>query len=59
MGRRDASELAVSLIATYQGTALLSNTLGDPTLMIRESRRLGRWIDSLTPPMSGFGQRYS
>jgi AcrR family transcriptional regulator len=47
MGCRDANELAVTLIATYQGTALLSNTLGDPTLMLRESRRLGRWIDSL------------
>jgi AcrR family transcriptional regulator len=47
MGRRDANELAVTLIATYQGAALLSNTLGDPTLMVRESRRLGRWIDSL------------
>jgi AcrR family transcriptional regulator len=49
MGRRDAYDLAVTLIATYQGTALLSNTLDDSTLMIRESRRLGRWIDSLTP----------
>ena len=49
MGRRDAYELAVTLIATYQGTALLSNTLSDPTLMSRESRRLGRWIDSLSP----------
>ena len=49
MGRRDANELAVTLMASYQGTALLSNTLSDPTLMARESRRLGRWIDSLTP----------
>jgi TetR/AcrR family transcriptional regulator, transcriptional repressor for nem operon len=49
MGRRDAYELAVTLIATYQGTALLSNTLSDPTVMTRESRRLGQWIDSLTP----------
>ncbi len=49
MGRRDAYELAVTLIATYQGTALLSNTLSDPTLMTRESRRLGQWIDSLSP----------
>jgi TetR/AcrR family transcriptional regulator, transcriptional repressor for nem operon len=47
MGRRDANELAVTLMATYQGTALLSNTLNDPTLMTRESRRLGQWIDSL------------
>jgi AcrR family transcriptional regulator len=49
MGRRDAYELAVTLMATYQGTALLSNTLSDPTLMTRESRRLSQWIDSLTP----------
>ena len=47
MGRRDAYDLAVTLLAAYQGTALLSNTLGDPTLMTRESRRLSRWIDSL------------
>jgi TetR/AcrR family transcriptional regulator, transcriptional repressor for nem operon len=47
MGRRDASDLALTLIATYQGTALLTNTLSDSTLMIRESRRLARWIDSL------------
>ena len=47
MGCRNANELAVTLMATYQGTALLSNTFGDPSLMDRESRRLGRWIDSL------------
>jgi AcrR family transcriptional regulator len=47
MGCRDANELAVTLMATYQGTALLSNTLGDPTLMLRESRRLNRWLDSI------------
>jgi AcrR family transcriptional regulator len=47
MGRRDAYDLAVTLIAAYQGTALLTNTLADPTLMARESRRLSRWIDSL------------
>ena len=47
MGRRDAHDLAVTLMAAYQGTALLSNTLDDPTLMTRESRRLSRWIDTL------------
>jgi AcrR family transcriptional regulator len=47
MGCRDANERAVTLMATYQGAALLSNTLGDPALMLRESRRLDRWIDSL------------
>jgi AcrR family transcriptional regulator len=47
MGRRDARELAVALIASYQGIALLANTFRDPELMAREGRRLERWIDSL------------
>jgi len=47
MGRRDARDLAVGLIASYQGIALLTNTFGDPELMVREGRRLERWIDSL------------
>jgi TetR/AcrR family transcriptional repressor of nem operon len=34
-------------MARYQGTALLTNTLRDPTLMTRESTRVARWIDSL------------
>ena len=47
MGRRDARDLAVALIAAYQGIALLTNTFRDPELMTREGRRLERWIDSL------------
>ena len=47
MGRRDARELAVALIASYQGIALLTNTFREPELMAREGRRLERWIDSL------------
>jgi TetR/AcrR family transcriptional regulator, transcriptional repressor for nem operon len=47
MGRRDARDLAVALIAAYQGIALLTNTLRNPDLMTREGRRLERWIDSL------------
>jgi AcrR family transcriptional regulator len=47
MGRRDARDLAVALIASYQGIALLTNTFREPDLMARESRRLERWIDSL------------
>jgi TetR/AcrR family transcriptional regulator, transcriptional repressor for nem operon len=47
MGRRDARDLAVALMASYQGIALLTNTFRDPGLMARESRRLGRWIDSM------------
>ena len=47
MGRDDAHELAVALLAAYQGIALLTNTFRDPELMNREGRRLERWIDAL------------
>ncbi len=47
IGRRDARDLAVALIASYHGIALLTNTFRDPELMAREARRLERWIDSL------------
>ena len=47
MGRRDARDLAVAMIASYQGIALLTNTFRDPELMTREARRLERWIESL------------
>jgi AcrR family transcriptional regulator len=47
MGRRDARDLAVALAASYQGIALLTNTFRDPELMVREGKRLERWIDSL------------
>ena len=47
VGRRDARDLAVALIASYQGISLLTNTLRDPELMLREGKRLERWIDSL------------
>ncbi|HLW96534.1 MAG TPA: TetR/AcrR family transcriptional regulator [Solirubrobacteraceae bacterium] len=47
MGRRDARDLAVALIASHQGISLLTNALRTPELMARETRRLERWIDSL------------
>jgi TetR/AcrR family transcriptional regulator, transcriptional repressor for nem operon len=47
MGRSDARDLAVALVAANQGISLLTNTLRDPELMARECRRLDRWIDSL------------
>jgi TetR/AcrR family transcriptional repressor of nem operon len=47
MGRSDARDLAVALVAAFQGVSLLTNTLRDPELMAREARRLDRWIDSL------------
>ncbi|MGN9786097.1 TetR/AcrR family transcriptional regulator [Nonomuraea sp. ZG12] len=47
MGRPDSRELAVALIAAYQGISLLTNTFRDPELMVAEGRRLQSWIDSL------------
>ena len=47
MGRGDARDLALALLAAYQGIAVLANTFRDPELMAREGRRLERWIDSL------------
>ena len=47
LGRSDARDLAVALIASYQGISLIANAFRDPALMLREARRLERWIDSL------------
>ena len=43
----NAHDLAVNLLASYEGTALLTNTLRDPKILAREARRLERWIDAL------------
>jgi hypothetical protein len=48
MGREDAKELGVALIAAYEGIALLAATLRDPGLISTEGDRLNRWIDSLS-----------
>jgi AcrR family transcriptional regulator len=47
MGRSDARDLAIEMIVRYQGTAVLTQALGDPSLMKKEARRIGRWIDSI------------
>jgi hypothetical protein len=47
MGRSDARELAVAFVAAYQGAAVLTNTLRDPTLLVSEGDRLQRWIDAI------------
>jgi AcrR family transcriptional regulator len=47
MGRRDAHDLAVELLVSYQGSAVLTNALGQPELMGRQARRLEKWIDTL------------
>ncbi|HEY3503105.1 MAG TPA: TetR/AcrR family transcriptional regulator [Actinocatenispora sp.] len=45
--RRDARELAVALVAAYQGISVLTNTFREPELMAVEGRRLQRWLDTL------------
>jgi TetR/AcrR family transcriptional regulator, transcriptional repressor for nem operon len=47
LGRRDAHDLALDLLAAYEGNALLANTLADPTVLSRAARRLNHWIDTL------------
>ena len=47
LGRRDAHDLAVELLVGYQGSAVLTNALGQPELMTRQARRLEKWIDLL------------
>ncbi|GAA4094374.1 TetR/AcrR family transcriptional regulator [Nonomuraea soli] len=47
LGREDAAELAVTLVAAYQGVALLTNTFRAPHMMRNEGRRLEGWLDSL------------
>lgn len=47
MGRRDAHDLAVELVASYEGSAVLTSALGQPELMARQARRLQRWIEGL------------
>ncbi len=48
LGRSDASELGIALIAAYEGAALLANTMRNPDILTGEAARLERWIDSLT-----------
>jgi AcrR family transcriptional regulator len=47
LGRSDASDLALDLLAAYEGNALLANTLRDPNVLSRAARRLDHWIDNL------------
>ena len=47
LGRKDAHDLAISLLVSYQGTAVLTHTLRDPSLLADAGKRLERWIDSL------------
>ena len=47
MGRSDAHDLAVELVAYHQGSTVLTSALGQPELMDQHVRRIERWIDAL------------
>jgi AcrR family transcriptional regulator len=47
LGRRDAHDLALGLLAAYEGSALLANTMRDPSVLSGAARRLDLWIDTL------------
>jgi len=47
LGRSDARDLALDLIAAYEGSALLANTMRDPSILTSAGHRLNRWIDTL------------
>ncbi|OBH85654.1 MULTISPECIES: TetR/AcrR family transcriptional regulator [unclassified Mycobacterium] len=47
MGRRDARELALELVIAYEGSAVLTNALGQPEVMAQQARRLEKWITAL------------
>ena len=47
LGRADARDLAIEVIARYQGSAVLASTLRDPDLLSRESARVAAWLDTI------------
>ncbi|MFC8826648.1 TetR/AcrR family transcriptional regulator [Streptomyces sp. NPDC057137] len=50
LGLPAPDDLAITLVAAYQGMSLLANALRDPSIMTREGTRLLRWLDSLNAP---------
>ena len=47
MGRADAKELGVQMIAMLQGVTLLANTLSDPSVIARQIRRMKEWVQTI------------
>lgn len=47
LGRKDADDLAISLVSTVQGAALLANAFRDPGVLTSQTRQLERWINGL------------
>jgi AcrR family transcriptional regulator len=49
MGCDDARGLAITLVAGYEGAALLSHSLHDPQILVDHAARLESWIDAQEP----------
>lgn len=47
MGRADGDDLALTLVAGYQGMSMMAGALRDPEVMTREGERLVRWLEGL------------
>jgi len=47
IGRKDAADLAVQLVATLQGISLLANAMKSPGLLGRQVSRLREWVDEM------------
>jgi TetR/AcrR family transcriptional regulator, transcriptional repressor for nem operon len=47
LGRPDARDCAFDLLAAYEGSALLANTMHDPEVLSGAARRIDRWLDTL------------
>jgi AcrR family transcriptional regulator len=47
MGRKDAHDLALTLISTIQGASLLANTYRDSAVLTGQTQHLQRWLKTL------------
>ena len=47
LGRADADDLGLQMIATLQGVSLLCNALRDPVIVDRQIKRLRAWLEAL------------
>lgn len=44
---KEAPDLALHLVSVLQGASLLTHTFNQPDLVVRETARLRKWVDSL------------
>jgi TetR/AcrR family transcriptional regulator, transcriptional repressor for nem operon len=47
LGKKDAADLAVQLIASLQGTSLLANAMQNPDVAGRQLTRIANWINEM------------